>query len=178
MSEGNGDRRTAASALVTLRTRVDVHFDQAMERSPGAMQCRAGCDMCCHARLSVFAVEAASIADALATISKTQPDLRARIRRQADDPERQDVCPLLVDGSCSVYDDRPLICRSHGLPIAVAEDDGSTTVDWCPLNYRTGTPPSASTLRLDAVNQPLAVMALLYDENGDRIDLATLARAD
>ena len=177
MNEDDDPRAAARRALVVLRDRVDDHFDQAEERSPGQMQCRAGCDMCCHARLTVFAIEAERIASALATLARRDPELRERVRRQADDPAESDHCALLVDGRCSIYADRPLICRSHGLPIAVTDDEGETTVDCCPLNFRGVNPPVASILRLDALNRPLAVMAQMIDPSAERIGLDNLARA-
>lgn len=178
------------AVLVQLRTRVDAHFDQALARSPAAFQCAAGCDACCHVRIGVFAVEAAPIRQALARLAATAPALRSRVRAQADDPAHQDRCALLVDGRCAVYAERPMICRSHGLPIAVpdrGEDptapSGQLRLDHCPLNFQHEAPPRASILRLDAVNQPLAVLASLWSqadrspEFDDRIALADLARA-
>jgi len=183
-------RDDLAGTLVQLRRRVDVHFTQAVARSPAAFACAAGCAACCHARFSVFAVEAAPIAAALTRLAAEDPAARARIRRQADDPAHQDRCALLVDDRCSVYGERPLICRSHGLPILV--DD---RVDHCPLNFKghsdlkgreVSTPPAASVLRLDAINQPLAMIASLWDaarspddpaQTTGRVALADLARA-
>lgn len=174
-------RDELAGTLVQLRRRVDVHFAEAVARSPAAFTCGEGCAACCHARFSVFAVEAAPIAAALARLAAEDPALRARIRRQADDPAHADRCALLVDDRCSVYGERPLICRSHGLPVLA---DGR--VDHCPLNYASGSPPAASVLKLDAVNQPLAVIATLWQaarspddpaEPPDRIALEALARA-
>lgn len=173
------ERGELRGVLVTLRRRVDEHFAAALARTPEAFACRPGCDRCCQ-RISVFAVEAAPIREALADLGRRDPALRQRIRRQADDPSLADRCALLVDGQCSVYSARPLICRSHGLPVAV---DGR--VDVCPLNFQDPEerPPAASVLRLDAVNQPLAVLAELWrrDEGGaspTRIELAALAAAD
>lgn len=182
-------REQLAATLVQLRARVDAHFDQALARSPAAFQCAAGCDACCHVRIGVFAVEAAPIRQALARLEATDPALRTRVRAQADDPQHQDRCALLVDGRCAVYADRPLICRSHGLPIAVpdpTETSGQLRLDHCPLNFQSEPPPRASILRLDAVNQPLAVLASLWSQAepasrspdfDPRIDLADLARA-
>ena len=161
-----GAREAAAVALVTLRRRVDEHFAAAMARSPEAMQCRAGCDGCCRVRISVFAIEAERIAAKLRTLD---PDLRERVRAEADDASR---CALLVDGRCVVYEERPLICRSHGVPARIG---GRTQC--CALNFVEGDPPAASVLQLDAVNQPLAVMATMHDGVGDRIALADLAKA-
>ncbi|MBL4683137.1 MAG: YkgJ family cysteine cluster protein, partial [Nannocystaceae bacterium] len=105
------DRQHAASALVQLRRRVDAHFEAAVERSPTQFSCRAGCHECCRRGLSVFAIEAVRIENALEQL----PDgARAQVRAQAMRPDEA-LCPLLLDGLCSVYDERPIICRSHGL---------------------------------------------------------------
>lgn len=183
-------RDELAATLVQLRARVDDHFDRAVARSPAAFRCASGCDACCHVRIGVFAVEAGQIRRALADLADTDPALRARVRAQADDPAHQDRCALLVDGRCAVYAERPLICRSHGLPVATpdpADPTGKLQLDHCPLNFQDGPPPRASILRLDAVNQPLAMLATLWTrtesapdrspESGDRIALADLARA-
>lgn len=162
------EREAAAAALVTLRRRVDDHFAAAIERGPGgAMLCREGCDQCCRVRISVFGIEADRIALALRGLD---PELRERARAQAAHASH---CALLVDGRCVVYEDRPLICRSHGVP-AIAE--GETTC--CPLNFTEAPAPPASVLALDAINQPLSVMAQMHDGRADRIPLADLAAAD
>jgi Fe-S-cluster containining protein len=177
-------RDDLAATLVQLRSRVDAHFAAAVARTPAAFACAEGCSACCEARFSVFPVEAAPIQAALARLAVADPALRARVRDQADDPAHQHHCALLVDRRCAVYAERPLICRSHGLPV-VAPDTGA--ISHCPLNF-TGdpTPPAASVLRLDAVNQPLAVIATLWDRArspassprpSDRVALADLARA-
>jgi Fe-S-cluster containining protein len=96
------------------------------------------------------------------------------VRLQADDPALQESCPLLVDQRCTVYDARPLICRSHGL--AVVERAGAAAA-WCELNYTGGAPPSASVLQLERLNAPLAVAAALWEAGAPRIGLDELARA-
>ena len=168
------DRQHAADALVVLRRRVDTHFAQAVARSPGELACRAGCDSCCRPGLSVFAIEADAIAAAL---QRLPPPLRARVRQAAavEAPQR---CALLVDGECSVYDARPLLCRSHGLAVTVPTETrqaGGVAWDHCALNYRGAPPPAASILDVDAVNAPLSVMARMW--GGERVALADLARA-
>jgi len=161
--------------LVTLRTRVDAHFEAAVARTPEGFACRVGCDRCCHARFSVFEVEAAPIRRALAELERVDPATRERIREQG---RQGAACALLVDGRCSVYAERPLICRSHGLPIAVRDPDdpdGPLTLDHCPLNFVDLPPPRASVLVLDAINRPLAVLAELDSPGANRVSLADLA---
>jgi uncharacterized protein len=178
--------------LVRLRTRVDQHFAQAVARTPTQFACRPGCETCCHQRFSVFEVEAAHIRDALALLDRSDPDLRQRVRERGLDPQLR-ACALLVDGRCTVYEQRPLICRSHGLPIGVRESDepgSALRIDHCPLNFRDQPAdhepgphgdrgiPRASVLVLDAINQPLAVLAELSAPGQPRVDLAQLAAAE
>lgn len=189
-------RDHAGAALVTLRRRVGEHFDAALARSPAQMQCRVGCSRCCHQRFGVFEVEAHRLRTALARLSRSDPALRERVRRQADDPAAMDRCALLVDDRCAVYDERPLICRTHGLPTrvrdrvrdhegpATAEGGrapwaamGSESLQGCPLNFTSEDPPAASVLELQAVNAPLSVMARMWDGHGSRVAIDVLARS-
>ena len=43
-------------------------------------------------------------------------------------------CNFLENGLCTIYDSRPIICRTHGLPI-MFEEDGTQKADCCPLNF-------------------------------------------
>jgi uncharacterized protein len=123
----------------------------------------------------VFEVEAAPIRRALVQLEQADPEVRERIREQGRDSDAL-ACALLVDGRCSVYEQRPLICRSHGLPVAVADGpDGSLRVDHCPLNFTQSPPPRPSILVLDAVNRPLAVLAEITSPGAERVALADLA---
>lgn len=168
------DREEIRGHLVQLRARVGEHFERAVERTPDAFRCREGCDACCHARFGVFELEAVPIREQLAHMAKDDPQLRARVRAQADDPAHADRCALLVDGRCSVYDERPLICRSQGLPL-LADD----RVDWCPLNFTDQTPPPPSVLSLDALNAPLVALASAWSgPELERVQLDALARAE
>lgn len=166
----------ASEHLVTLRRKVDAHFDATAERDGDAITCTAGCAQCCHRRFDVFEVEAAPIRAALAALERDQPGVRARVRAQADAPTHSERCPLLVDDRCTIYAQRPLICRSHGLPVAV-EDNDALHVSWCTLNYRDGDPPSESIVLLEAINAPLAMLTELEAPDAPRVPLASLARA-
>lgn len=169
--------------LVQLRARVDAHFEAAVARSPSSFRCAEGCDACCHQRFSVFEVEAAPVREALARLAVDDPALRQRVADQGADADLEH-CALLVDGRCAVYEQRPMICRSHGLPVAVpdpspAPEDppGTLVVDRCPLNFTDAPPPRDSVLILDAVNRPLSVLAELWSSGAPRVGLAALARA-
>ncbi|MBX7082812.1 MAG: YkgJ family cysteine cluster protein [Nannocystaceae bacterium] len=165
------DRDDAGAALVQLRRRVGDHFDAAVARTPEAFACRPGCSRCCGVRFGVFSVEADRIAAALRELAARDPAQRERVRAQGRDPQHG-ACALLIDDRCSIYDERPLICRSHGLPVRSAG-----RVEVCPLNFVAHEPPAPSVLALDALNAPLSVLARMWDPGAPRVELAELAAA-
>jgi hypothetical protein len=169
-------RAIAAGALVELRRRVDAHFDAAVHRTPSAFACRAGCSSCCVA-FSVAPIEADRLRAALTRLAVAEPALRRRLRDQGTQAERR-ACALLVDDRCSVYDERPIICRSHGLPVRATLDDGRVHTSVCPLNFVDTVAPAASTLSLDAVNAPLSVIGRMWDPDGERVAIAAIAAED
>jgi len=175
--------------LTQLGAKVDDHFQQTLIRDGEQIACRRGCAKCCMQRFSIFSIEAEPIRTYLQQLSISKPKLRDRIRRQADSDEHQESCAFLVDGSCSIYTVRPMICRSHGLPISTGQDQyqqkGTLSYDCCPLNYRSEPPHPKSVLALDAINVPLVTIQKMWEQtesrdNSDlveRVDLAKLARA-
>lgn len=153
---------------------VDALADRLSAHYSKHLVCRAGCSGCCQHHLSVFDVEAAVIA---AAVSALPGETRRRIEQQAREVEEREqrgeavACPLLVDDHCSIYESRPLICRTQGLPLLYEADDGEQEVDFCPLNF---TAPEATEdldearlVPLDALNLKLALINLRYcQENG------------
>ncbi len=121
-----------------LIANVDDLTSQLNERYKSHLQCGAGCSGCCHHHLSVFAVEAAVLTDAIQALPQATQE---RIQQQAQEVKVLEVrdervaCPLLVDNLCSVYESRPLICRTQGLPLLYEADDGAQEIDFCPLNF-------------------------------------------
>jgi len=45
-----------------------------------------------------------------------------------------ETCPMLLRDRCVIYPVRPIICRTHGLPILYREA-GRAFVDYCRLNF-------------------------------------------
>jgi hypothetical protein len=88
------------------------------------VQCRAGCSFCCHQNVDVTVPEALLVALQLGDEADPR---RATILaaadafRNIDDDTRIATgkpCPLLVDQRCSVYNVRPINCRSFTSPDA------------------------------------------------------------
>lgn len=89
------------------------------------MQCRLGCSYCCM-DYSVFPVEYYAILDNLRNID-------VGINPEAKDDE----CQFLVNDACSIYGFRPMICRTHGLPLLYMNDAGDWELSACELNFTT-----------------------------------------
>jgi len=93
-------------------------------------------------------------------IGELPPPLRRRLWEQASRLRGEGFCPLLLDERCGVYADRPLICRTQGLPLLLETGAGKPALDVCPLNF---TAPGAlerigaeHAVDLDALNLQLA----------------------
>ncbi|MEL6348945.1 MAG: YkgJ family cysteine cluster protein [Myxococcota bacterium] len=101
------------------------------------MQCRRGCASCCVDDITVTIVEAALI------------QRRHEALLQAEAPHPAGACAFLDDsGGCRIYDQRPYVCRTQGLPLrwieqALAEDGEHEVFEYrdiCPLNDPGGPP--------------------------------------
>ena len=95
--------------------------------------CRRGCSSCCLDGLTVRRIEAERI-------RRAHPDLLER-----GEPHPSGGCAFLdSEGACRIYDDRPSVCRSQGLPLRVLfendEGDIEERRDICPLNLVGGPP--------------------------------------
>jgi hypothetical protein len=71
-------------------------------------------------------------------------------------------CPLLFHHLCLLYDARPVICRTHGLPI-VYEADGQRRGDCCPHNLSDSESLSGiNAIDLDKLNTLLVAVNSIY----------------
>lgn len=89
------------------------------------MKCKNGCDLCCI-DFSIFPVEYYSILDAI------------KIENVKPEPEKKsdnDICLFLKNHSCTIYEQRPVMCRTHGFPLLYANDDGDYELSACELNF-------------------------------------------
>ncbi len=95
-------------AAITAWARADRLFDTirttpafALGVPPAA--CKKGCGWCCHQPIGAAAIEVLAMARAL----KDRPQAALVAEWKPGQP-----CAFLKDGACSVYDIRPLKCRS------------------------------------------------------------------
>ena len=121
------------SSYIDLLRRADQHFREVLADQPQNLQCRRGCTLCCYGAFEIGAADVPMIAEGLAQL---EPEQRARIleraesmMREARQPDLREAterekreffnrsasisCPALDDsGACSIYEYRPLICRT------------------------------------------------------------------
>ena len=141
-----------------LLARVD-QICREIEAEFGAhLACHAGCDACCR-HISLFPVEAAALAAARDGLPAGQAE---KIRARARNASPETPCPLLEDGICLLYTARPIICRTHGLPLLTLQE-GNRSVDFCPLNFRgLSALPGKAVIDLDRLNTTLAAINALF----------------
>jgi Fe-S-cluster containining protein len=157
-----------------LTARVDALCSAIAATLGEQITCSAGCSSCCTS-ITVFPVEAAAMRETLEKLPILQAEeIRRHVSRHADD-ER---CPLLLNHQCLLYESRPIICRTHGLPI-IYTADGQHNSDCCPLNLtETDTVSGSSVVDLDKLNTLLVAVNSIYlsqtecSEFPDRLTIA------
>ena len=134
--------------------RADEFFASVMESQPQNMQCGRGCSLCCYGLFEIGSADVPIIAEGLAGL---HPARRKKIIRRAQEivdssghpnlrecsPEEKEAffdrtasvaCPNLDEsGACMIYDSRPLVCRTFGLPLRNGE---KYLGDVCELNFK------------------------------------------
>ncbi len=132
MESGNDRRASEAAGLAQALNETSLKARPAKV----AIACKKGCNYCCHGFVGALPPEVFRIAEAVRTGQSGGLDAMT-VRARADPlaglgPDarigRKLPCPLLAsDGSCGVYDVRPLVCRqatSLSLPACVREFEG------------------------------------------------------
>jgi Fe-S-cluster containining protein len=137
--------------------RADVHFASVMASQPQNLQCGAGCSLCCYGLFEIGSGDVPIIAEGLATMhasrrrkvirraleiveSSEHPNLRECTPEEKEaffDRTQSVPCPNLDDtGRCVMYEHRPLVCRTFGLPLRQGR---KYLGDICELNFRDST---------------------------------------
>lgn len=116
--------------LTKLRQIADsdwVDIEKSAKANGVAIACREGCDFCCHEPVKVSLLEAVSIAEYVrGNLSDEQRvEIAARGREyknRSREAPTSNACPFLDDHRCSIYSQRPLMCRgTHSIDVSVCE---------------------------------------------------------
>jgi Fe-S-cluster containining protein len=75
--------------------------------------CKPGCSQCCHMNTVIYEHEAIRLAEVSGRKMARLPFRPLGVVHVEGMKFNGKPCPFLVDNSCSVYEDRPLLCRTH-----------------------------------------------------------------
>ncbi len=168
-------RRADAGGRATRDTVERIHddVDGEVRRLAGAhggrIRCGPGCSSCCVDGITVFPIEAERIR------------LRHGALLAGGEPHPPGACAFLDgEGRCRVYEDRPYVCRTQGLPLRWTEDGGVGEIelrDICPLNDE-GTPvedlASGDCWTIGPFEERLALAEIARGGGRDRVPLRAL----
>jgi uncharacterized protein len=171
---------TAVELYRELRRKTDMRAKELEMLHGSHLTCRRGCSQCC-VNLTVFPVEFHAILEELRHLV---PAVEMQLYSKA-------TCALLAQGLCTIYASRPMICRTHGLPVAFLNMEGEEpemSVSFCPLNFIDADEDllsfgESNVIDIDELNMELyrANLQFLQEhpelgfEPSDRIDLRELA---
>ncbi len=108
----------------TLRNAIDLQCSTLWELYKNNMKCKQGCSKCCES-FRILPLE-------FHAIQYISPDKTIKINTNASKTE----CVFLVRNKCAIYENRPIMCRTHGFPLVrLNEEAGAYEVSFCDLNF-------------------------------------------
>jgi len=149
-----------------LRDEVDRQVADLEKMHKDWMACRKGCCSCCL-DLTVWPVEFYAISEQMKTAKWPKPQLN-------EDKE----CGFLdAECGCQIYPFRPMICRTHGLPLVYWHDEIDPPgwgVMFCEQNFRNPDEIDFgpdTTLNMDEINEKLARINIAFLEANPALNL-------
>lgn len=155
----------------TLLKEVDKAVaDLTNRKFKNKLHCKAGCSSCCM-KFSVLPFEAAVI----------QNNVNISVNVNQGVSAENECCSLLQDNLCRIYEVRPIICRTQGVPLGYIDDlAGTIEVSACHLNFPEDVVLEFDDLLLmDEYNRRLAELNIEYCQLHDiepetRIELSSI----
>jgi len=124
-----------------LLKKTDEKSKEITTRYSEKIRCGKGCHSCCLHGLTVNGLERENIRQYLTS----HPDVSTKaVLNAKTNPHQGQRCAFLdAAGACIIYEARPIVCRSHGVPLkATLEGDSSAHISSspiqksvCPLNF-------------------------------------------
>ena len=110
-----------------LRNEIDSEIKLLEKEHKSHMKCKAGCDLCCM-DYGILPIEFFSILEELKKNDFQKETLK-------ETPKDENSCVFLQNHVCTIYKSRPVICRTHGLPLLFTNQDGEWQLSACELNF-------------------------------------------
>jgi Fe-S-cluster containining protein len=108
-----------------LVNEIEQHTDVLETIHSKHMLCKNGCDLCCI-DFSIFPIEYHFI---LNEIEKENTKL------ELEGKSKGNICAFLKNHSCTIYNQRPIMCRTHGFPLIYTNDNDEYELSACELNF-------------------------------------------
>ncbi len=139
--------------IESLQENASGFFDKVYQKYSSQMKCSKGCSKCCMTDISIFEVEAQRIRDWFKILSVDQ---QKNLIENWTTPNPVGACHFLINDRCSIYEARPVICRTQGAPLFIKSEN---LLDYCPLNFESEDPDKADWLNLERLNTLLSFAA-------------------
>ena len=154
MSDNFTSYREFIARLDRLTASLAEHYGQ-------GLKCAPGCTSCCEGGITLFPIEADYI-----TASADTECLQA--------PAHERSCRFLREGLCRIYQLRPVVCRTQGLPLLYG-NGRDAEVSLCDLNTgildESGEIDSEYLVDMERVNTILAALNISYLRATGELDL-------
>lgn len=109
---------------------LNVKLQSFFEQQKEYICCKEGCSLCC--KTGVYPISEIEFLYLKSALSELDYELRVKIldkilqlkkekMQQGNDRNWTYICPFLVNDRCSIYEKRPIICRTFGLPYFLDE---------------------------------------------------------
>jgi len=143
------------------------------------ISCGYGCSDCCQQNLNLLPLEYSFLQKGFSLLPESMKKIvRNRAAQRLGD---YTPCVLLDHGACVLYERRPIVCRTHGLPLFITEGDKERR-DCCPKNftsYYLELLPQTDFLHLERLNTILITINRVFAsltgiESGIRFSLNNL----
>ncbi|MDZ4711216.1 MAG: YkgJ family cysteine cluster protein [bacterium] len=121
---------------------IQTEFVRNTDKYGSKIKCREGCSLCCHQLFRITELDAFIIKDHVNNISIEERNI---LKEKATEyiklfdlnDKIKPPCPALSDeGSCTIYEGRPVICRRFGPPVYDYKNPGK--IFSCELNFSKG----------------------------------------
>jgi len=121
-------------------------------------------------RISVcFEVEATRLINWFHSLSE---DDKVKLKNLWKTEVKEGACTFLYNDRCSIYEARPIICRTQGAPLFIQSEN---VLDYCPLNFEKADPEKEDWLNLERLNTLLSFAAKTTGEE-KRVSLKKVKR--
>ncbi len=166
---------SAYTRYLQLVKKVDQVHQRVLMRFPREIACRPGCSDCCRVPLTIFPIEAHHLRMGYQRLPRSAQQAIAVKVEENLLFRKKTQCAMLDEDRCLLYAYRPLLCKTHGLPILLPgkKKRAPSSLAYCHLNFQGIADPSAIPrsliLNLELMNRLLvAINALYLKERGLR----------